>query len=140
MKTTLALITTLLISQNAIARDCETKVEINVYSSQVGMPAPQSVSLDDSKRIGRIAKAMEQVGYQITENNDPALTAKIEAGIERGEEQSELFSHVQIISRKGKVLFDGYKNRKIAKDKEKDLEEISAFIKRHLKNDLPICQ
>jgi hypothetical protein len=79
MKTTLALITVLLISQNAIARDCETKVEINVYSSQVGMPAPQSVSLDDSKRIGRIAKAMEQVGYQITENNDPALTAKIEA-------------------------------------------------------------
>jgi hypothetical protein len=111
---------------------CDTTLDITFFNKPF-------LKAEDSKMYQKIVNSIEDLGYTVTENKDVRLTTKIEVGIERGDEHNYLLSHVQIINRKGKILFEDHKTRKVADDKIMTADQMLHLTKRQVKKDLPLC-
>lgn len=129
---TLAFTLVLLSSLGAFAK-CDTQVEVKLFSNPF-------FEVQKSTEYKKLLKQFKTVGLKVTENKESQYHTVIEAGVERGEEKDVLLSHFQIINRKGKVVYEDYRSRNIAKDKLLSGDKILSYAKRHLSAELPLCE
>jgi hypothetical protein len=130
----LLLTSILLMSSIQVFAKCEAVVEMRVFSNPFAVAS-------ESKEYAKLLKTMRKIyEFKIVENkSEAAYVVNVEAGIEKGDEHDILLSHFQITNRKGKVVFEDYKHKKVSKDKLIPTEKIIKYSVRHLEKALPIC-
>lgn len=110
---------------------CETKLEWKLFSH------PMMVAEQQDKYM-KVVKELEFAGYKVT-NEGAKLTTVIEAGVEKGINEDHLLSHIQVLGRTGKVLFEDYRSKKIAKDTFVPIDDVLSYVKKHVKKEMAIC-
>lgn len=112
---------------------CNTSLDIKLFNK----PLAQAKSLEKYKRVLQVLKTL---GHEVTDvANNPEFSTQIELGVERGETQNILLSHIQVTNRAGDIVFEDYRNRIVSGDAIISTDQMLQFIAKHLSRQYPLC-
>jgi hypothetical protein len=112
---------------------CPTQFEIRYFNNP-------HVVLQKDDFFSKIEKELGFNGYIIDNDKNVNLRTYVEVGTELDDNNKKvLLSHIKIINRKDKILFEGYKNKKVDLDEVLTEKQLLRFVKRHIKQEIPLC-
>jgi hypothetical protein len=132
MKTLTLAILALTVSFNTFAK-CNTTLEIKLFSERFA----------DAKQFDNYSKIVRKLKISGLKTVDAgaSFSTIIEAGVEKGmgDGKDTLLSHITVLNRKGEVVFEDYKNRKVSENKNIQTSEILNFVAKHVRQEYPTC-